>query len=360
MRRITFILMLILFSAMSISAQEETSYRPLAKEGKVWNFLSTLPFHGNERMYYSYIIQGDTTIHGKEYKKLYFRHSNLNIYTAAIRDDGCQAYMIPADSLREYIYYDFEANGTVEMAYGDTAKPYDSPQTFDSNGITLRRLNWTIGPTSLHMLFTWVEGVGATEDFFKAPFLLSYRDDIMRQTGGFGTLVSCFEDGICIYGNEGESLENHFISVPLKYEIKENVDHGRSNIWAEVRNDMIIFYFYDVKDHFTLSETKWGTLCTNLTGTRYVSSEIVSEMTHSLYPNMQRHFKIESDYEVFTLDISTAIHDLAAPEMVNGKSSNGKWYDLSGRRLSVPSASSVPSVLPKGVYIKDGKKVVVK
>lgn len=40
MRRITFILMLILFSAMSISAQEETSYRPLAKEGKVWNFLS--------------------------------------------------------------------------------------------------------------------------------------------------------------------------------------------------------------------------------------------------------------------------------------------------------------------------------
>jgi hypothetical protein len=32
--------MLILFSAMSISAQEETSYRPLAKEGKVWNFLS--------------------------------------------------------------------------------------------------------------------------------------------------------------------------------------------------------------------------------------------------------------------------------------------------------------------------------
>ena len=35
-------------------------------------------------------------------------------------------------------------------------------------------------------------------------------------------------------------------------------------------------------------------------------------------------------------------------------------YDLSGRRVSVSSASSVSSVLPKGVYIQNGKKFVVK
>ncbi len=56
-------------------------------------------------------------------------------------------------------------------------------------------------------------------------------------------------------------------------------------------------------------------------------------------------------------DTLTAIHDLAAPEMVNGQSSNGIWYDLYGRRVSVSSAGSV---LPKGVYIKDGRKVLVK
>ena len=39
---------------------------------------------------------------------------------------------------------------------------------------------------------------------------------------------------------------------------------------------------------------------------------------------------------------------------------NGQWYDLQGRRVSVPSVSSVSSVLPKGVYIVNGKKVVVK
>jgi hypothetical protein len=39
---------------------------------------------------------------------------------------------------------------------------------------------------------------------------------------------------------------------------------------------------------------------------------------------------------------------------------NNRYYDLQGRRLSVPSASSVNSVLPKGVYIKGGKKIIIK
>ena len=37
-------------------------------------------------------------------------------------------------------------------------------------------------------------------------------------------------------------------------------------------------------------------------------------------------------------------------EMVNGQSSNGKWYDLSGRKLTQPRT--------KGVYVIDGKKVI--
>ena len=38
-------------------------------------------------------------------------------------------------------------------------------------------------------------------------------------------------------------------------------------------------------------------------------------------------------------------------QIVNGKSSNGKWYDLQGREWSTA---------PKGIYIKDGKKYVNK
>ena len=51
-------------------------------------------------------------------------------------------------------------------------------------------------------------------------------------------------------------------------------------------------------------------------------------------------------------------------EIVNSQSANSKsdeaWYDLSGRRISVPSVSSASSVLPKGVYIYKGKKIIIK
>ena len=52
----------------------------------------------------------------------------------------------------------------------------------------------------------------------------------------------------------------------------------------------------------------------------------------------------------------TAIEGIAAGEYAQ----DGAVYDLSGRRLSVSSASSVHSVLPKGMYIVNGKKVIVK
>ena len=39
---------------------------------------------------------------------------------------------------------------------------------------------------------------------------------------------------------------------------------------------------------------------------------------------------------------------------------NAVIYDLQGRRLSVPAVSSASSVLPPGIYIKNGKKVVVR
>ena len=38
----------------------------------------------------------------------------------------------------------------------------------------------------------------------------------------------------------------------------------------------------------------------------------------------------------------------------------GAWYDLQGRRVSVPSVPSASSVLPKGVYIRNGKKIIIK
>ena len=57
-------------------------------------------------------------------------------------------------------------------------------------------------------------------------------------------------------------------------------------------------------------------------------------------------------------DTLTAIYDRAAPEMVNGQTSNGKWYDLSGRQIG--NGKWTMDNVPRGVYVRDGKKVMVK
>lgn len=51
----------------------------------------------------------------------------------------------------------------------------------------------------------------------------------------------------------------------------------------------------------------------------------------------------------YNAPLPNAIH---SPSIVNSKSVNSKYYDLSGRRLSTPPA--------KGIYIRDGKKVLKK
>ncbi|MBR6030860.1 MAG: SusF/SusE family outer membrane protein [Bacteroidaceae bacterium] len=50
---------------------------------------------------------------------------------------------------------------------------------------------------------------------------------------------------------------------------------------------------------------------------------------------------------------ATAIHETTNRQLVNGKWLNGKCFDLSGRQIT-------NGKLPKGLYIKDGKKILVK
>ena len=51
---------------------------------------------------------------------------------------------------------------------------------------------------------------------------------------------------------------------------------------------------------------------------------------------------------------------ITTTNFTNGTNSDNRWYTLDGRCIPVPSDASVPSVLPKGVYIHNGVKVVIK
>ena len=316
------------------SAQDIYNYRPLATEGKVWYFKYDDRYTDN--LYYSYVIKGDTIINGTAYKKLYMQHSRFFIYTAALRDEGSRAYMVPADSTREFIYYEMELQEPIELAFGLGAKPNSK----DWSG-PLRIQTFLSTYLPYHTWFTWVESVGEVDDdYFRCSF---WGDPCFGIRFSGNRLVSCIEDGNYIWGTGTPAPA--WYEVPLAYENKLGDDRQPSEIWAEWEEGCLVIYFKGVKDDFDIyvDGHNIGTYLGPFKGNRYLTCPV---------GNNAMHVSIENDFERYSCVVSNVILDISTPSIVNRKSVNGQWYDLSGRPLSTPPA--------KGIYIRDGKKVVVK
>ncbi|MBQ7495814.1 MAG: hypothetical protein IJT75_08730, partial [Bacteroidaceae bacterium] len=67
---------------------------------------------------------------------------------------------------------------------------------------------------------------------------------------------------------------------------------------------------------------------------------------------------LDAYYDAAAVKVNLFIDGAAThiDQMVNGKSVNGKWYDLSGRQMVNGKWSN--GQISKGVYIVNGKKVI--
>ena len=84
--------------------------------------------------------------------------------------------------------------------------------------------------------------------------------------------------------------------------------------------------------------------------------------------SMRAHFEIPlatgqsapamTDYEIDFDGEATGV--ISTTYFTNFTNSDDSWYTLDGRCISVSSDASVPSVLPKGIYIHKGRKIFVK
>ena len=358
MKRIFVLSVLMLFFELGMNAQENKSYRPFIKEGKVWNFRHRHLWNtqgGPKYLYYSYVMQGDTTINGLEYKKLYMRHSRYNCYTAALREEGCRAFIVPVDSVKEYVFYDLEPTGDVQMAFGLKAQRHGNTTMTASSGETLVVAIYTIPP--FRALFKWIECIGSDQDMFKCQ--LFGPQDGTQTIGGYGELVSCYDEDGYIYGDESSVPDTERMPIQLTYEAKEGLQHSPSEIWAVEEEGFYTFYLRNVSDHFRFCINGEPALALDLTGTMFTTEPTPdARYMASLPKGTTIRYSIESDYESFSFDIVTAIHDIATPETVNSKSLNGKCYDLSGRQIG--NGQWTMDNVPRGVYVRDGKKVAAR
>ena len=332
--------------------KQRDTYRPLAKEGKVWNYrYGNILSHDSKHsyLYYSQVIQGDTVINDIAYKKLYLHHSRITKYSAALRDEGSKVYVVPADSTQESLYYDMrlgDSSEPVDIAYNYRVQKYGESEVVQSHGLSLTKQTWImVNPLTTHTTFDWVESVG----LLGGDFIGSSIWDEKHESLLGGELVSCFEDGQCIWGDEKGIPEVQREMIPLSYEAKGELSHAPSDIWVEYESGFLTFYFNGVQDRFILY-VNGEAIVTPLYGTVVYTRSLLSEERRKQLNVDKMSYRLESDNEVFSFDLITAIKDIQSSALHH--SSDHPYYDLSGRRLSTPPTR-------RGVYVNGGRKVLI-
>lgn len=168
---------------------------------------------------YKYCANGnDTMINAVAYKQVDFCSSSS--YLGAWRYDNGQVYIVPKDSLNEYLLYDFTLNAgsSVDIIFldypgqGGVFQIYETyigyVDTVVVNGTTRRRLE-SEG-------YTWIEGIGSTSGLFMEPWInvsnyfrslvcMSTNDTLHYHDGP----LEMGEPGVCDFTVSAEELNQN-------------------------------------------------------------------------------------------------------------------------------------------------------
>ena len=378
-------------------AVRETPYRRFVEEGKVWK-VGWFPAAVNPAQKLdSYYFDGDSIIiDGKVCYKMRCRHEAnerwgnpepWSEYVGAFYEDGRKVFCVFPDKQELELLYDFESNiGDTIQVYGGVGadqfptvsciiskREYINDELF-KGGVTYVDVEEPVWDNETQIFINkynhddpnrWMEGVGS-----RTPF-----DNIMFSgwAGNYYGLMSCTVGDEVLYYNpylkdgvtppDGAEVKKHWIDfthikkprpkAPARERTANETDE--ENLTGE----------YSVKQLFVNLKILSGTYAVtlkdaadNVVYRRDVQTSSTIALTTDLtkYPEGTYTLVVENSEEQYTATLTLPLDDTAVRDLpssiVNGKSVNSKCFDLSGRQLSTPPA--------KGIYIRDGKKVVVK
>ena len=174
---------------------DNMAYRPLVKEGKHWTYDNFMPLRPAEYdHYYYYDLKGDTLIAGRQCLKMYSdtRSNDSAIrYEGALYEENKKVYCFFPGKEEAELLYDFDC------VVGDTLNVYIGQlvvtdiQSEALGDITIKK--YTLQPVvsaeeQMGEIF-WIEGVGATKDFF----------GMLPLPGNYNTLNACELNGEMLY-----------------------------------------------------------------------------------------------------------------------------------------------------------------
>ncbi len=219
---------------------EEDDYRPLVEEGKHWTYDNFMSLRSAEYdHYYYYDLKGDTLIAGQQCLKMYSdnkNNDNVIRYEGALYEENKKVYCFFPNKEAAVLLYDFDCavGDVIQVSVGQLF--VKDIQTEDNGGITIKR--YTLQTTSNEEVFSWIEGVGASKDFFY----------MLPLDGNYNSLSACELNGEKLYQHVEQELTEegyHKMAIEGKcwnyihYYADEDGEHYEPYSYV-VRGDTII------------------------------------------------------------------------------------------------------------------------
>ena len=369
-------------SRFQFSFIEENAYRPFIEEGKVWRTGVTYPNIYFEHLY-DYYIKGDTIIDNHVCKKFMqselqylqydFYHKDTT-YVASLYEEGQRVYVVWPGSSNFELVYDFASpvGSHIDMDGSDiivTRKEECATECFKGNctyvALAEEHEHYPLEPC-------WMEGVGI--DLFPLYSLFRLKLTGLRQE----CLICCLVNDEVLYFDQElaekitpdnssqvkkQWLDFTHIRKPRPKAPRKGIEDITRSESSE--NEETLTGEYSIKDLFVNFKPLSGAYMITVTDANdqevyhkevQTNNVIAFNTALSTYSKGSYTLTVENAEEAYTatfiLGDKTAVRDIPAQHILNSKSSNRTWYDLSGRRLMMPHA--------KGIYIRDGRKIVVK
>jgi len=164
----------------------------------------------------NYCVNGqDTTIQSNTYTQVFYCG---DAYKGALRDDNGIVYFVPADSVDEYLLYDF--NAQVSQVLEDVYVGNHFGEEFMLQDFTVQQIGTEIiGGVSRRVLwadnFRWIEGIGCETGLFMEPWtnISDYEHHLECMSVNGNTLFPTDGTGDCLLTVDVASVERTQFAV---------------------------------------------------------------------------------------------------------------------------------------------------
>ena len=373
-----------------------TDYRPFIEEGKVWK-VGKFNLAWDLWAIESHYFEGDTIVGGYPCKKMIeaydvlFTGDHTESYQGAIYEDGRRVYCAWPNNDNFFLLYDFASTEGSDISFCDYEwrDPYDGQIQSKIFRQDDKFHGWTTSFAEVFMYeeeypipvnFEWMEGVGyqGFYNFVKTDKAGYYRE-LLSCTVGDEVLYYDAELAAKMPPSDPSEVKKQWLDFTHTVKTRPKAPGltpgpspaGEGSEGSELTGE------YSLKELFVNFKPLSGpyviTICDD-SGTEVYRKEVQTSNVIGLNTDISGYEKgeytitVENNEEAYTanfsIDEEVGIGRPTPDPSRNGGEKAGAVCDLSGRKVGLtPNPSPVGegrAGLPRGIYIHNGKKIVVK